>query len=116
MAEKLNAVCSICGEKYHLCASCKNMMELNPWKIHTDTSEHYKIYQIIHGYSVNVFTKEEAKTRLKNVDLSDLESLRDNIKKIIKDIMKEDKNEEVKITSFIESEQSVSKIKSKKMK
>ena len=89
MAEKLNATCSICGESYHLCASCKSMMELSPWKIHTDTSEHYKIYQIIHGYSVGLYTKPEAKAKLKNVDLSDLDNLRENIKSIIKDIMDE---------------------------
>lgn len=62
-------------------------MELNPWKIHTDTSEHYKIYQIIHGYSVGLYTKDEAKTKLKTVDLSDLDDLRENIKNIINDIM-----------------------------
>lgn len=87
MAEKLNATCAICGKGYHLCVSCKSMMELNPWKIHTDTSEHYKIYQIIRGYSVGLYTKAEAKSKLQMVDLSDLNDLRDNIKNIIKDIM-----------------------------
>ena len=87
MAEKLNATCAICGKGYHLCTSCKSMMELNPWKIHTDTSEHYKIYQIIHGYSVGLYTKAEAKSKLQMVDLSDLNDLRDNIKDIINDIM-----------------------------
>jgi len=84
---EINSYCNICGKGYHLCLSCNNTKELTPWKIYTDTSEHYKIYQIIHGYSVGVYTKNEAKEKLQNVDLSDLESLRDNIKKIIKDIM-----------------------------
>lgn len=87
MAEKLNATCAICGKGYHLCVSCKSMMEVNPWKIHTDTSEHYKIYQIIRGYSVGLYTKAEAKSKLQMVDLSDLNDLRDNIKNIINDIM-----------------------------
>ena len=87
MADKLNANCSICGKAYHLCMSCKTHMELNPWKVHTDTSEHYKIYQIIHGYSVGLYTKDEAKSKLEKVDLSDLEDLREHIKNIIKDIM-----------------------------
>jgi hypothetical protein len=89
MAHELNAACAICGTRYHTCISCKSFMMLNPWKIHTDTSEHYKIYQILHGYSVGVYTKKEAKSKLKMVDLSDFENLRDNIKDIIADIMGE---------------------------
>lgn len=88
-----NAICSICGTPYHVCISCKDQIKLSPWKMHTDTAEHYKIYQIIHGYSTKVYNKREAKAKLKNVDLSDLENLRDNIKDIIKDIMKEDVKE-----------------------
>lgn len=91
MAEKLNATCAICGKKYHKCVSCKSQLASAPWKIHTDTSEHYKIFQVIHGFSAGVYTKDEARERLRSIDLSDLNSLRDNIKKIIKDIMKEDK-------------------------
>lgn len=87
MAEKINATCAICGNGYHLCMSCKDMISLTPWKKHTDTSEHYKIYQIIHGYSTKVYTKAEAKVKLKKVDLSDFDTLRDNIKSVITDIM-----------------------------
>lgn len=87
MTDKLNATCSICDKQYYLCTSCKSFMELSPWKIHTDTSEHYKIYQIIHGYTVGLYTKDEAKSKLEKVDLSDLEDLRENIKEIIKDII-----------------------------
>lgn len=87
MNKELNTTCAICGKSYHLCTSCKNMMELKPWKIHTDTSEHYKIYQIIHGYSIGLYTKDETKSKLKNVDLSDLDDLRENIKNIIKDVI-----------------------------
>lgn len=86
MAEKINATCSICGKGYHLCMSCRDMMSLTPWKKHTDTAEHYKIYQILHGYSTGVYTKAEAKAKLKNVDLSDFDSLRDGIKATITSI------------------------------
>lgn len=87
MTEKNNATCSICGKGYYMCLSCKDMMNLNPWKKHTDTSEHYKIYQILHGYSTGVYNKEEAKSKLQKVDLSDFDSLRDNIKCLINTIM-----------------------------
>ena len=87
MAEQINATCSICGRGYHLCLSCKDNMNLHPWKIHTDTSEHYKIFQILRGFNTKIYTKEEAKLKLQKVDLSDLDSLRENIKNLIIDIM-----------------------------
>lgn len=90
MAEKFNANCKICGKPYYMCMACESVKNLNPWKIHTDTSEHYKIFQILHGYSTKVYSKEEAKQRLGNVDLSDLRELRENIQNVIKTIMAEE--------------------------
>ena len=92
MAEINNATCSICGKGYYKCISCKDLINLNPWKMHTDTSEHYKIYQILHGYSTGIYDKRDAKLKLKMVDLSDFDNLRDNIKDIINDIMGENEN------------------------
>lgn len=91
MAQKNNAICSICGNEYYVCMSCKDSMKTNPWKMYTDTAEHYKVYQIIRGLSTGVYTKDEAKARLKNVDLRDLNNFRPHIKKIIKDTLKEEK-------------------------
>lgn len=91
MAEKNNATCSICGKGYHMCLSCRDSINLAPWKVHTDTSEHYKIYQIIHGYNTKVYSKDEAKAKLKNINLSDLDSFREHIKVKIKDILQEEK-------------------------
>lgn len=96
-----NAVCSICGKSYYLCLSCKDSIELSPWKIHTDTSEHYKVYQIIHGLSTGVYDKDEARIKFKNVNLDDMESFRPHIKKIIKDILKEEKKTAKKVEEFI---------------
>lgn len=105
MAEN-NATCSICGKGYYLCLSCKGSLSMNPWKIHTDTSEHYKVYQTIHGLSTGAYTKDEARTKFKNIDLSDLNSFRPHIKKIIKDVLKEEKNvtETVKVEKINEAE------------
>ena len=108
MAERINATCSICGNGYYKCLSCRDLMKLNPWKEHTDTSEHYKIYQVIHGFSTKVYNKEEAKSKLEKIDLSDFDNFRDNIKEIIKNIMSEDKKIQDVIVDesndFLESE------------
>lgn len=89
MAEKINSVCAICGKGYHVCGHCRSKLE--PWKYHTDTSEHYKIYQILHGYSTGVYTQSEAKNKLQVVDLSDLDSFREHIKVLIKKILADNK-------------------------
>ena len=91
MAEKNNAKCSICDKDYYLCMSCKDTLSLHPWRVHTCSASHYQVYQIIRGYNTKVYTKDEAKAKLKNVDLSDMSSFRPHIKQIVKDILKEKK-------------------------
>ena len=89
MAEQINSYCTICGHGYHLCLSCSNH-RITPWRSITDTSEHYKIHQILSAFSCGVYSKEEAKTKLMNVDLSDIETYKDNVKKSIHEIMDAD--------------------------
>lgn len=101
MAENNNATCCICGKAYHKCLSCKDSMKLQPWKDVTDTSECYKVFQAVKGFSTGVYTKDEFKSRLKNIDLSDLENYRDHIKVLIKDALKEDKP--IKEESIVET-------------
>lgn len=91
MVEKNNAVCSICGNPYHLCLSCKDSMKLHPWKIHCCSSECYKTFQIVKGFNNKVYTKEEARDKFKNVDLKNLKNFVPHIKKIVEDILKEEK-------------------------
>ena len=86
-SQYLNATCSICGKKYHMCASCKDLMALQPWKIHTDTAEHYKIYQVLLGYNTKVYDIAEAKAKLLNIDLSDKDTYMTEIKEVIDKIM-----------------------------
>ena len=86
-SQYLNATCSICGKKYHMCASCKDLMALQPWKIHTDTAEHYKIYQVLLGYNTGVYDIAEAKAKLLNIDLSDKDTYMTEIKEVIDKIM-----------------------------
>lgn len=91
MENKNNSICSICGKEYYACLSCHDSIRVNPWKIYTDTSEHYKVFQIVRGYNTGVYNKDEAREKLNNVDLSDIDYFRPNIKQIVKDILKEKK-------------------------
>ena len=85
--KKHNSFCAICGKSYYYCNSCKDTAHLYPYKILTDIAEHYKVFMIVRGYNNGLYTKEEAYERLKNVDTSDVDSYKDNIKKIVKDIL-----------------------------
>lgn len=91
MAEQNNATCKICGKPYYICMSCSDSMKAHPWKIFTDTSEHYKVFQVVRGLSTGVYTKDEAKEKFNNIDLNDIESFRPHIRNIIKDVLKEEK-------------------------
>lgn len=113
MEQKNNAICAVCGKGYYMCMSCKETKDLHPWKLHTDTSEHYKIYQILRGYTTGKYNKSEAKERLQNVNLSDLNTLNSNIQKAINDIMKfVEKDIEIKQVST--DEEKISNMKSEK--
>lgn len=90
MAEKNNATCSICGNSYYVCMSCKDSIQLQPWKIHCCSADCYKTYQVVRGFSTGVYTKNEFKSKLKNIDLSNLENYREHIKVLIKNTLKED--------------------------
>lgn len=90
MAEKNNATCSICGTQYHMCLSCKDSVQLQPWKIYCCSADCYKTFQVVRGFSTGVYTKEEFKSKLKNIDLSNLENYRDHIKSLIKETLREE--------------------------
>lgn len=90
MAEKNNATCSICGSGYHVCHSCKDSIQLQPWKIYCCSVDCYKTYQAVRGFSTGVYTKKEFKSKLNNLNLGNLENYREHIKLIIKDVLKEE--------------------------
>ena len=87
---KINAYCTICGRGYHKCLACRDYAVLHPWQMYTDSSEHYKIFQILHGYNTGVFTKDEARARFQNIDLTDLETFRPDIKSAVKAIINDE--------------------------
>ena len=98
MREQNNATCSICGNGYHLCLSCKDSMRLHPWKMHTDSASCYQVFQAVKGYNTGVYTKDEFKSKLENIDLSNLENYREHIKVLIKDTLKEESVIEMTVT------------------
>lgn len=92
--KKYNATCSICGKPYNMCYSCDKKNAQLIWKRFCCCPEHYKIYQVVHGYTTGLYTKAEADKKLKNIDTSDIDELRPNIREILVGIMGNDKRVE----------------------
>ena len=93
MAEKNNnIICDICGKSYYACLSCKDTMKLHPYKMYCCSPRHFQVFQVVRGFSTGVYTKDEFKSKLKNIDLSDLEDYREHIKVLIKDALKENES------------------------
>lgn len=92
----INAHCSICGIGYHLCKTCSDQKIIKPWRTVTESIEHFKIYTVIHGYTISK-NKEVARSELKKCDLTGLENFNPEIKIAIKEILEEP--EKVKASS-----------------
>ena len=98
MSQELNATCDICGKKYHICSSCKEVKSFTPWRTVTDTMQHYIIFLALSEYT-KTKDKEKAKEELSKCDLSELDTFNENIKTVIRAIMAEGKEKIVDTVS-----------------
>ena len=98
MSQELNATCDICGKKYHVCNSCKEVKSFTPWRTVTDTMQHYLIFLALSEYT-KTKDKEKVKEELSKCDLSELDTFNENIKTVIKEIMAEEKEKIVETVS-----------------
>ena len=98
MAQELNATCDICGKKYHVCNSCKEVKSFTPWRTVTDTMQHYLIFLALSEYT-KTKDKEKVKEELSKCDLSELDTFNENIQTVIKEIMAEGKEKIVETVS-----------------
>lgn len=99
MAEYLNARCSICGQKYHVCSDCTNTKSFTPWRKVACSIDCYKIFMALSLYTNRYATKEETREIIKGYDLSKLDTFEDNIKTSIQEILKETKPKKIRSTT-----------------
>lgn len=90
MSLENNAICAICGKPYRVCHTCQNIKTYTPWRTVTDTLPHYTIYLAIYEYN-KTKDKAKAKEELLKCDLSELDSFDKDIKKVINEILGENK-------------------------
>lgn len=101
-----NATCIICGKGYHLCIACERTKgNWKQWKMITDTENCYDIYHVLNDYNFGKITKDEARILLEKLDLKEVDSFRESVKKMIKEIMKKERTvKPVKVAAEIVEE------------
>lgn len=86
MAEYLNAKCSICGRKYHVCNDCAAAKSFTPWRKVACSVDCYRIFTVLNDYTNGRTDKEETKKLLSRYDLSGKDTFEANIKASIEEI------------------------------
>lgn len=86
MAEK-NRTCIICGEKYTWCNNCSdNKNKHETWRNLYCSKNCMNIFNILSDHAFKHIDDQQAKEKLKNVDLSKLDGFRADFKEQIKKI------------------------------
>ena len=91
MTEKINHWCVVCGKGYHACDACDETKSFIPWRRITDTPEHYQVYLIIKQYRSGVMSKQQAKAMLSDIGVTDTKEFKDDVKKVLREILKAEK-------------------------
>lgn len=103
--QKINHWCVVCGKGYHACDSCNKEKSFTPWRVLTDTIEHYKIFMILKNFNNQLISKERAQELLFPMNLSDMESFKESAKKVLDKIFSVD-SENINPTAKTQAETS----------
>ncbi len=84
---KDNKTCILCGKKYSYCNRCEEFDHLPRWMEIYCSENCKKIFNALSSYNMGHITKEEAKTRLEECDLSYIDKFNHINKKFVEDII-----------------------------
>ena len=98
----LNRECFTCGRKHSYCPSCYEDRHLETWHIMFDDINCKNIFNIVNQYFYKHITVEDAILMLENCDLTELDTFNEDIKKDIKNILKQKKVEIKSTQTFYE--------------
>ena len=82
------STCIVCGKEYKACLSCKKITSYRPWRLITDTLDHYKIHVILSDYNNGYNNKEKTRELLSHVNY-DLGELKESVQGLITSIFAE---------------------------
>ena len=86
MAKKNNRICIVCSEEYSYCGNCSEDRLKEPWHAIYHNTNCKDIFNTASDYLSGALTKEEAKEKFDNCDLSYKEKLHHKIIEAINDV------------------------------
>lgn len=87
MSKKNIHTCILCGKEYKYCPSCD--YNLPAWKSIYDKEDCMTIFEVTRDYEHNLLTKEQAKEKIKDCDVSDKDNFFGNKKTLVEEILAE---------------------------
>ena len=90
-----NRICLTCGKAYEYCGSCPSSANLPVWKNLFDTENCKIVFETASDYAQKVITKESAKDKLSKCDLSNTNVFKEKIKRLVDEIIAEEKVEKI---------------------
>lgn len=84
MSDGVEKKCKVCGTQYKVCHSCEKNKS---WRVHTDTLEHFYLFNVLMEYQV----KHDIKTAFhaldkRGSDFSNVDEYLPNVQKLLKEI------------------------------
>lgn len=100
--------CVICGTHYSYCPNCVQYNSEPRWKFLFHDKNCHDIYNVLNDYGSNVISKEQARNKLKTLDLTNIKSFRQDFRNQVNDILKQDE------TKVSKPKQNSTKMKAKR--
>ena len=88
-----NRVCKTCGKSYFYCSHCDEPTNSPEWMLMWDTKNCKMIFEIVSAYVQRQINKSTAKERLEKCDLRQLYTFKESVRKVIEEILTEDKKD-----------------------
>ena len=114
--------CSVCGEKYQFCPKCKEDKNKELFYFVFCSHNCKNIYEVTSEFEDKKISKEEAKNKLSNLDLSKIKNFGTSYKNSIKEIkevkvsVEADETKDIVLEKSISTENKTSKNKIKNIK
>ncbi len=92
--------CVICGEHYSYCPNCVDYNNQPRWRFLFHDKNCHDIYGVLNDYGASVITKDQARAKLRTLDLTNLNAFRKDFRDQINEIMQSPSTAAVKIKPY----------------
>lgn len=88
---QVNRICKTCGKEYFFCSHCDKSLNSPQWMLMWHDENCKKVFEIAGDYAQGRMIKQEAKSELAKCDLKKYYTFKESVRKILDDIMAEEK-------------------------